>query len=158
MKRKKETKEENCEKRKRMKKQKRNWKGERKGGEQGRAGKEQGNTRGKRGRKREEVLPAKFSFPNKPIAHRPAKVERNMIASRSAEGLSLHKGLKAPGKRRNKIGTKSSFNLPTQPRVELASPPFPVCLHAIDLVVEVFKLWPVSFKTVLMSQQFLYKI
>lgn len=154
----KETKEENCEKRKRMKKQRRDWKGEGKGGEQERAGKGRGNTRGKRGGKREEVLSAKFSFPNKPIAHRPAKVERNMIASRSAEGLSLHKGLKAPGKRRNKIGTKSSLNLPTQPRAELASPPFPVCLHAIDLVVKVFELWRVSFKTVLISQQFLYKI
>lgn len=145
-------------KEKKMKKQRRDWKGERKGGEQGRRGKEGETTRGKKGGKREEGLSAKFSFPNKPIARRTAKVERNRIASRGAEGLSQHKGLKAQGKRRNEMGTKSSFSFSTQRRVELASPPFPVCLHTTYLGVKVFELWPLSFKTVLTSQHFLYKI
>ena len=81
MKRKKqEGSDENCEKRKKMKKPRKDWKGDRKGGEQRRAGKVGENIRGKRGGKREEGLSAKFSFPNEPIAHRTAKVERDMIA------------------------------------------------------------------------------
>lgn len=88
---------ENCEKRKKMKKPREDWKGERKGGEQRRAGKVGENIRGKRGGKREEGLSAKFSFPNEPIAHRTAKVERDMIAL-GRRGTASAQGAEGPRK------------------------------------------------------------
>ena len=68
--------------------------------------------------KKEEGLSAKLSFSYKPTAHRTTIVEKEYNHIPGSEGLSVHKGLKAPGKSRNKTGTKSFFTLPTRPIVE----------------------------------------
>lgn len=80
-----------------------------------------------------------------------------MIASRGAEALSEHQGLKAPGKSGNKTETKSSFIPFAQPIAELASP-FPFCLHTIYLVEKGFELRLIFLRAVLTSQHFPYKI